>query len=261
MDLNGNLISNPNKIGYRVVLGVTIIKIFVRSITGIFGLLFGPLFEHFKSSEMEISMVMNLNLVLSNVAGLFVGFLTKLLSIRIIAFTGGLCVSFGLLMTSFASSLGEVFFTYSVMVGIGVGLVVPSCFLAIVTNFSTGQNQAVGFGMSGGLIGEILLSQIIGLIMVTAGFRKTIFIIGSFAFMGTFGAVLIPTKSSVTSRILSEETKLLDEPKCEEKSIAKKFGFDMLRDKRLVTLISGVSIGCVIAADFGLIFPFFLKVF
>lgn len=251
-----------DKSGYKVVIGVIIIKTFVHSITTVYGLLFQPFFKSLRSTEVEVSIVNNLCVALSNFSGILAGFMMKKISTKSVAISGCLCVTIGLVTTSFAKSLNIVLITYSAIVGIGLGLVVPACFIAVIDSFPTGRNQAVGVSMTGAMSGEIALPQIVSYFLVKTGFSETVALIGLLVFLGSFGALLLPDTVN-SSRRFSDEAKLLISKERDmtlTQKIAKFVDLDILKDKSFLVLIIGMSCGHAVAADFGMIFPSFLKV-
>lgn len=262
MDVNGRL--NEKLTRYKVVLGVVIIKAFVHSISSIYGLLFESFFESFKASKLDIATVMNLNVAFSNFSGIVAGFLVKSVSSRNVAILGSFCVSFGLISTTLVTSFHAMLLTYSVIVGIGSGLVILACFIAIIDNFPTGKNKAVGISMTGGLIGEILLPQVVGFLLLKSDFKITVIIVGLLILLSTSGAFLIPKKNRKNVEF-SEETKLLIPRKQEKvsmiKIILKSTDVEIFKDYKFLILIIGMSVEHAVSADFGMIYPSFLKVF
>lgn len=143
---------------YKVIFAVIMIRIFNRSVTTVFGLLFEALFWRLKSTQVQISFILNLTLVISNVAGIVSGYLTKVISTKTFAVTGTLCVSLGLMMTAYVNNYVIVIFTYSLVVGTGIGLITVSTFLAVVESFADKKTEAIAISSIGGVIGEFQCS-------------------------------------------------------------------------------------------------------
>jgi MFS family permease len=257
MDANSKPVTKYTISNYKVVLGVIIIKIFNRSVTSVFGLLFEAFFWRLKSSQVEISSVMNATYVISNIAGIFSGFVTKFVSTRNIAIFGTLCVSFGLILTSFVSSFAAVIMTYSLLVGGGVGLVSISTFLAITDCFTEKRVQAVAISSAGGVVGDIVMPQLVGFFLVHVRCETTILLTGVVALLGTIGSFLL-AKRKEENVIASEETPLITEQK--SRNLLESMDLDLLTEKDFLIRIFGLSLSFVVCADFDLIFPFFLKV-
>lgn len=279
-------------IGYKVIFGVIIIRIFNRSVTNVFGLMFDKFFQGLKISPIRVSFVSNLTLIIFNFTGIFAGFALKFVSVKLVTVIGTLFVSGGLILTSvFAKSFAAIVFTYrylkikylisaiifefliSVLVGIGIGLISISCLLVVVSCFKKRRNQAVSISLTGSTIGDVILPQVVGYLLMYYGLKTAVFTVGLLALLGTLSAILffppgklnslknLPSEESLLLENLEKTQKLID---LENQSILKKvFNFmdlDLLQEKKFLILTTGISIGYSVSADFGLIFPFFLKV-
>jgi MFS family permease len=139
----------------KVIFAVILIRIFNRSVTTVFGLLFEALFWRLNSTQVQISLILNLTLVISNISGIIAGYLTKVITTKTLTVTGTFLVSIGLMMTSYVSNYAIVIFTYSVTVGIGIGLITVATFLAIMENFSENTTEAVALSSIGGVVGKV----------------------------------------------------------------------------------------------------------
>jgi MFS family permease len=250
----------PKNSNIKVLIGVVVIKIFDKSLNQVFGLLFASFFERIKSSAVEISLVINLTLVISNFTGIVAGFVMKYLSPKSVAMFGTMCVSCGLLLSSLASSFSEIVVTYSVLVGTGIGLVGPATFMCIIASFSNNRTQAVALSSIGSVIGDIILPQIVGFLLFHHKFSETILTIGFLSLLGTFGSFLLGQTSLRKQSLpkISEETNLILIPKTS--SIFNRLDLHLLKDKNFLIRISGVACCIVVSTDFHLCFVYFLKV-
>jgi MFS family permease len=264
---------SKNWVGYKVVIGVIIIRIVNRSVLNVFGLMFERFFKTLKSSSLEISFVSNLTLIIFNSTGIFAGFLLKTIPIKFVTIFGTICVSFGLILTSLVNSLEEIIITFSVLVGFGLGFLSISSLLAVLKCFSPEKrNQAVSLSLSGSTIGDVFLPQIVGYLLKYYGSRTAVFVVGVQALLGTIGAiVLFPSKLSMASTD-EEQSQLIkkslnsEKVECdvERQSIWKKvsnfFDLMMMKDKEFMILVVGIGVVYCVNADFVLILPLFLKV-
>lgn len=232
-----------------------------------YGLLFEPYFKDLNASTLDISTVMNVSIAFSNFAGIVSGYLLKVMSPRAVATYGCICGGIGLLMTSIVSDLGAVLITYSLFVGVGNGLVTTACFIAIVESHSSGKNRAVGLSNSGVLIGEIVLTQAVGILLVKTNFSITVSIIGILTLLSVSGALFFPMRKSL--REISDEQKqitplLVQAEKKKTKSlyqvIVSFLDLNLLRDNNFLILIIGMACECTVSVDFAITFPYFLNV-
>jgi MFS family permease len=268
--------ARKNIVGYKVVLGVIIIRIVNRSVPNVFGLLFERFFKKLKSSPLEISFVSNLTLIIFNFTGIIAGWMLKAIPIKLVTISGTLLVSCGIILTSFVHSFDSFVFTFSVIVGLGLGLLSISSLLAVLKCFDgAGRNQAVGISLTGSKIGDVILPQIVGYLLKFYGARATVFVIGVQALLGTLSTfVLFPSKLSMSAKPLAneEEHHLLEKPDqsgkeiidIENQTVLKKISsfmdLSMVKDKEFMVLVIGIAIAYSVNADFVLILPLFLKV-
>lgn len=266
-------ITRRNIVGYKVVLGVIIIRIFNRSVTNVFGLMFDKFFKNLKASPLEVSFVSNLTLIVFNFTGIFAGFMLKTIPVKVVTVLGTLFVSGGLMLTTFVHTVGAIIFTYSILVGIGIGLISISCLLIVVSSFQKGRNQAVGLSLTGSTIGDVILPQIVAHLLMYYDFKTAVFGVGILALLGTLSCILLFPSGKLNSlqNLPSEETHLLEISKQSQKQIDEEnqatfkklsnfMDLALLKERNFLILAIGISIGYSVSADFGLIFPLFLKV-
>lgn len=268
--------------GWAVVFGSQLINMFNQSLLSVFGLMFGTYFSVLNESETRIALVMNLSSAFLNLTGLVTGPLIRNFPPRTIAMAGSLLVSMGLILSSMTTSLNQVIFTYSFLVGIGLGLIGPSIFMAVNSYFTTKKARAFGFSMAGTGFGQMILPQIVRLLLSQYGFRGTVLVMGSLALHGVLGALLFqPVKwhmklKSNDVETLNESTPLLRSPSNSSSNssyampeysngsfwskLAQTLDLSLLKDVRFVLLNVGLACAYTVSIDFSLILPFFLQV-
>lgn len=265
----------PNgKWGWMVVLGSFIMNVFNQSLVFIFGFLYGARFAELNFTQSQISLILNLSSVFTNLSGWFIGTAVELFSLRKVAIFGSLMISSGVTLSSFASNLSHFILTYGVMVGVGFGLMGSAAFLA-VCSFFTERNRAVSLAMTGIGLGQMIMPQIVQLLVPIYGSRGTILIVGSLALNGLVGAVLFqPVKHHLRSQelktSLSEKDPLIPKVKeqlCRRKDekkfreiLMKTLDTSMLKDFRFLILNFGLSSGYALIIDLSIFLPFFLQV-
>lgn len=272
--------------GWMVVFGAQLINVFNQSIVSVFGLMFGGFFNSLKESETRVALVMNASSAFLNLTGLITAPLMRNFTARGIAMFGCAFVSFGLMLSSLATSLPQVLFTYSFMVGSGLGLIAPSIFMAVNSYFTTKKSRAFGFALAGTGFGQMIMPQIVKALLNEFGYRGTVLIVGSLSLHGVLGASLfqpvekhLKRKSSADEEAeeMSETQPLLslvpssssaqdfheipdhnDRSCCQR--LAHSLDLSLLKDARFVILNFGLSSAYTVSIDFALILPFFLQV-
>lgn len=265
--------------GWMVVVGAQLINVFNQSLLSIFGLLFGAYFTVLNESKTRIALVMNLCSACLNLTGLITAPLMRNFSPRAVAFMGCAFASCGLMMSSVASSLDEMIFTYSFMVGVGLGLIGPAIFLAVNSYFTTKRTRAFGFAMAGTGLGQMILPQIVRFLLSEYGFRGAVLIMGALSLHGVAGALMFqPVKWHMRLKNMDDEMQPLLAPSSPASSngsayempdfqdngfwkrLARSLDLSLLKDVRFVILNLGLACGYTVSIDFSLILPFFLQV-
>lgn len=270
--------------GWMVVFGAQLINVFNQSIVSVFGLMFGGFFTSLKESETRIALVMNACSGFLNFTGLITAPLMRNFTARAIALFGCTFVSLGLMLSSLASTLPQIIFTYSFMVGSGLGLIAPSIFMAVSSYFTTRKSRAFGFALAGTGFGQMIMPQIVKALLDQFGFRGTVLIMGSLSLHGVLGASLfqpvewhlkrkalddaeemsetqplLPTSPSTSSSM-----SLYEMPQNNDRGfwqrLADSLDLSLLKDIRFIILNFGLASAYTVSIDFALILPFFLQV-
>lgn len=262
---------DPPNGGWRwmVVLGAQLINVCNQSLLSVFGLIFGPFFATLNESKTRIALVMNLCSAFLNLTGLITAPIMKKLSPREVAICGSLLVSAGLMFSSFAINLPQIIFTYSFMVGIGLGLLGPAIFLAVSSYFTTKKSRAIGFAMAGTGLGQMIFPQVVRFLLAEYGFKGTVLIMGSLSLHGVVGACLFqPVRWHLKRNKMSEVEPLLRPSAVTSHSedvgvitrVARSMDLSLLKDVHFLLLNFGLACAYTVSIDFSLILPFFLQV-
>lgn len=265
--------------GWMVVLGGTIINMFNQSLLSVFGLLFGNFFTALNETKTRIALVMNLCSTFLNLTGLITAPLMKKYSPREVALYGCVLVSLGLMLSAFATSLVQVIFTYSMLVGIGLGLLGPSIFISLSSYFTTRKSRAVALTMAGTGFGQMILPQVVRVLLMEYDFRGTALIMGSLSLHGIIGACLFqPVERHLKRRNSDREEMNETEPLLKRfstpaaineddyddsgfwRKVARSMDLSLLKDPKFVILNLGLACAYTVSIDFTLILPFFLQV-
>lgn len=265
--------------GWVVVVGGTIINMFNQSLLSVFGLLFGSYFTALNESKTRIALVMNLCSAFLNLTGLITAPLMKKFSPREVAIYGCSLVSVGLMLSALTTSLTQMVFTYSLLVGVGLGLLGPSIFISLSSYFTTRKSRAVALTMAGTGFGQMLLPQIVRLLLMEYGFRGTTLLIGSLSLHGIVGACLFQPvewhlkrrrsdreemkETEPLLRHISSSTTIVVENSDDDSfwvKLARSLDLSLLKDPKFVILNFGLACAYTVSIDFTLILPFFLQV-
>lgn len=213
---------------------------------------------------------MNLNSVVLNLSGLLTGPAIKATSPRTVHFIGSLLTGSGLILSSFTTSLWQLLISYGVFVGLGLGLISSSTFIAVNSYFSLKRGRAVGLALAGTGLGQMLMPQIIGFLLNKYGFRGATLIVGGLALHGVIGACLSqPVKKHYKNQQFCERQKLLEKDEKTEipappkitflRQIINAMDLEFLKDLTFLNISFGLALAYTASINFSLLFPYFLQ--
>ncbi|KAG5677071.1 hypothetical protein PVAND_006855 [Polypedilum vanderplanki] len=266
------VLEKPNGgFGWIVVFGAFMINVFNQAFLSVFGLLFGGYLHMIHETKANIALVVNLSCLFINISGLFSGALLKKFSTRQICVTACLLTSLGVSLSSITTSLYQIIFTFSLICGIGLGLLTNTILIAVTSYFTTKNEKAVSFTQAGTGIGQILLPQILRFLIANYGYQGSMLIMGALMLNGIVGALLfqpvewhMKNKSEddyereplLPNEIVQIET--INQTQSFWKRVANSMDLSLLKDSHFIILSFGLAIGYVVAVDFSVILPLFL---
>ncbi|XP_047000836.1 monocarboxylate transporter 12-B-like [Schistocerca americana] len=196
--------------GWMVVLGVALNYMTSQALISVFSVLFGQKLISMGHETTSAAVIMNVMTAVMNFSGLLTGPLLKKFSMRQVAVTGGCFVVTGLVLTSFANSIIHIIITYSIFVGLGMGLFTPSGFLAVKTYFVESRGRAVGLSMAGANCGQMAMPHVVRLLLETYGFSGALLVLGGVAMHGPLGSLFFhPVEWHAERRPVANELTLL----------------------------------------------------
>lgn len=80
--------------------------------------------------------------------------------------------------------------SYGFFVGLGLGFINPSSFIAVNSYFSKNRGRAVGLALAGTGLGQMIMPNIVHLLLEYYGFKGTTLILSALALNGVVGASL-----------------------------------------------------------------------
>ncbi|POS87382.1 hypothetical protein EPUL_003288 [Erysiphe pulchra] len=122
----------------------------------------------------SISWIGSLQVFLLFFLGAFSGNLLDMGFVRSLFLSGSILIVLGLLMTSFASSYWQLFFSQGICIGIGNGLLFCPSLSVVTTYFTSKRSIAMGICASGSAIGGIIFPALFSNLLPVIGFSWTI---------------------------------------------------------------------------------------
>lgn len=191
-----------------VCICATLCQVLVVGILRSFGVLFPVLMAEFETSRERTAWIGSLALSLTLFAAPVVGRLSQKFSCRLGVFIGGLLYITGLTATSFVNDIEVMFFTFSVLTGLGSSFCRTSCFLMVAKYFNKKRSFATGSVTMGPSLGLFIWGPVTQVLLDSVGWRNTVRVM---ALSCTLVLVLaIPFNPNV------EEKDTISEDSCEE---------------------------------------------
>lgn len=172
--------ARDNKIfyGWVIVIASFVSVAVMMGLVFSFGVFLKPLQEHFLWSRASISIATSINWTTLGLFSLLFGFLSDRVGIRKVAYTGGLVYGAGLLLTSQVEELWQLYITFGVMTGVGMGaFYVPLNSLAAKW-FDKRRGIAVATVSSGSGLGVLIFSPFSRFLIDMVGFRWAYVVLG-----------------------------------------------------------------------------------
>ncbi|ALC41308.1 CG8389, partial [Drosophila busckii] len=266
--------------GWVVVAAVALINMTNQSILSVFGQLFAGRFE---DDTFTAALITNLNSLALNFSGLLIGPAIKSFKPRNVAATGCVLVSFGLALCSFATQSWHLIVGYSCFVGLGLGLISPSTFMAINSYFSSKRGRAVGVSLAGAGLGQVFMPHVVRYFLHTHGFRAALLALAGISLLGLIGAVFLKPlhnnrkhlqlladkehkqQSSGLQAIIVQPRVVTAAPKTETlcsrmgHRIVQAMDLELLKDIVFWSIIVGMALVYTATINFTMVYPAFLK--
>lgn len=223
--------------GWMVLIGTAMSNIVNQSMLSLFGLLYGGALEEMGHTTQGSAIVLSTMLFVTNLAGPIAGVIVKLTSTRFVAVTGACSCTLGIFFSSFSTNIVHLIMTYGILLGLGLGFIQNSSFVAINSYFKIRKSRAVGLANVGTGVGQTLMPHLVRYLLVNYGFRDACLILSSLSLNGICGTLLMqPVEwhlKKVEEEVIIEENVQLLENKHKDIVIKK--------DSKMINEINGLN--------------------
>jgi sugar phosphate permease len=177
--------------GY-VILGLCLVNMVVmRGVNGAFGVYYLALLEEFSWSRSDGATVASANFFVYAVASPVVGLAFDRFGPRLLMPLGALLVGAGLVLSSFASSLASLYFSYGIITALGQGALSFVGHNALISFwFVRRRATAIGIASMGQGLGALVMVPLTQLLIDRIGWRWTFIVTGSLLLL-----VLVPANA------------------------------------------------------------------
>ncbi|XP_014356089.2 monocarboxylate transporter 12-B [Papilio machaon] len=195
--------------GWMVVAGAALSNIFNQSMLSLFSLLYGDALEAMGHNTKGAAVVLSAMLFTTNFGGPIAGAIVKLTSTRFVAVLGACSCTLGILLSGFSTNIWHLVITYGILLGLGLGFIQNSSFVAINSYFKLRKSRAVGLANVGTGIGQTIMPHIVRYLLENYGFRGACMLLGSLSLHGIGGTLLIQPVAWHMKKV--EEEVIIDE--------------------------------------------------
>ncbi len=168
----------------HIVAASFLMVFFAAGAQYVFGVMFKPIIREFGWSRGAVSSIFLLNMVVFAIALTVVGRLYDRFGPKWIIIVSTLFLSAGFVLTSFAHSMGQLFFSYGLVAAMGLaGTGVPLVSTLVSKWFDTGRGLAISLAISGSSIGAFVLVPVLSLLSASYGWRTSCLYLGITVFV------------------------------------------------------------------------------
>ncbi|XP_032234902.1 monocarboxylate transporter 10 [Nematostella vectensis] len=194
---------------FLVCVSASISTIIILGFSHCFAVVMPVLLNYFNDSRQKIAWVGSITQCLTFFASPLAGLLIGKLSFRVTAVLGSLTCCISLVLTSFTKASLHIFFSYSVLYGLGSCLFYMSCVYAVAEYFEKRRGLALGFLTSGISVGVLAQGPVLQVLLDAYGWRITFRIMAGVVGLALFLVLTFdPNVQNATARVpveISEE--------------------------------------------------------
>lgn len=177
--------------GWLVVAGAFIVMFMGFGAAYSFGAFFHSLRDEFGATRREISLIFALTGFIYFALGVVSGRIADRVGPRRVIVAGGVLLGAGLLLAALTRQLWQVYLTYSLCVGLGVGLTYVPSVGAVQRWFVRRRGFASGLAVAGIGLGNLLFPPVAAGLIDIAGWRAAYAILGGVVLVSTLAAALL----------------------------------------------------------------------
>ncbi|GLV37171.1 uncharacterized protein CBL_01999 [Carabus blaptoides fortunei] len=192
--------------GWVICLAYGLSNIVCIPIIQSFGLLFKDKCKLIGLSATDITIITNTNAAFGMTMGLVNGTLLKKYGYRKISVIGGVLISGGMVITSFANNFTHFFISYGIITSLGFGLTMASYSLALNSFFQKRRGLATGMAMTMTGLGPIVIPLLISYLLDEYSNEGAVLLIAGLSLHSFVAASLLqPLKWHMKKEITDQE--------------------------------------------------------
>ncbi|XP_022082140.1 monocarboxylate transporter 13-like [Acanthaster planci] len=189
-----------------VLVGVHVSHMLSFGFLTSFGILYIEWKEYFQTDATTTSWLISLPLLVASPMSFFVGILSSLVGIRVLAMTGAAVCGIATFVGSFTTGVRQLF-VCTAMNGVGSAVVLSLGSIVLSHYFKRRYSLATGVAIVGISIGQMIFPVIIRFLITLYGWRGAMFLIGALQMNGVAACALFrPLKANMDINQPHQET-------------------------------------------------------
>ncbi|XP_036337001.1 monocarboxylate transporter 13 [Rhagoletis pomonella] len=174
-----------------------------------FGLVFGDFLKNIGAETSAVAVITSAFFCALSFAGLFSGSMFNRFGLRAVGLMGGFLYFFGSLLQIFARSTWDLLFAFSIVQGIGFGLIVPTSYTTFNNYFVKKRVMWMSFAQSLIGLGTMFYPVVMQKLMDLYGFRGCLLVLAAINAHAILGMLLMqPVEWHMRKVIICEEQQL-----------------------------------------------------
>ncbi|CAL4106101.1 unnamed protein product [Meganyctiphanes norvegica] len=175
----GRLLYSGWPFGFKITYSPTVQIILTCGIQSSFGVVFGVPLSEMGASSTTVGWIFNLYCMMWNLGGLLVGPLTTEFGWRPTAMVSAITVAVSMIISGFATTPFFLFFSFSIVTGLGCGLCVAISLTFGAQYFKRYLGVANAFPMAGVCLGGIILPQLVRILQEEFAYLGSMLVLGA----------------------------------------------------------------------------------
>lgn len=176
--------------GFPVIVGAFMLCFIVDGITYSFGILMLELLAEFNDSRGKTALVGSV-LTGAQLLGPLFGCLCERFGMLPVVMLGSLLSCAGFVGASFSTRLLQLYVLYGIVAGIGLAMLLLMANVCIIKTFKKNASLAAGIAVCGSGIGTFVISQLVGVLIDSYGWRGALLVQGGVTLQGVICGLLV----------------------------------------------------------------------
>ncbi|XP_069134215.1 monocarboxylate transporter 12-like [Argopecten irradians] len=198
--------------GWVVTIASFLINLLVEGVDYTFGIFFPVFLETFGESKGKTQLLHSVLIGTLLIIGPFVSALVNRYGSRVVGGSGAVIASLGFFLSAFSPNINVMIVFYSIIGGIGFGLLYLPCIVMLGVYFEKRRVLATGIAVCGAGIGAFVFAPVFSFLLDTYLWRGTMWILSGITLNGiVFSATFRPLKGRSNRSI----TKVISNDKCD----------------------------------------------